>query len=65
MSSTLTSILAINNNVLPATLNLDNPSNNYNIDLIPHQPQEVKTNYVMSNSFGFGGTNTALLFKSI
>ncbi len=58
------SILAINNNVLPATLNLDNPSNNYNIDLIPHQPQEFTTNCVMSNSFGFGGTNTALIFKS-
>ena len=58
------SILAINNNVLPATLNLDNPSNDYNIDLIPHHPQEVQTNYVMSNSFGFGGTNTALIFKS-
>ena len=37
---------------------------NYNVDLVPHEPQECKSKFVMSNSFGFGGTNTALIFKS-
>ena len=58
------SILAINNNVLPATLNLNNPIETKNINLIPNEPIEKKINYSLSNSFGFGGTNTALLFKS-
>ena len=59
------SILSINKNLLPATLNLENPSHNYEVDLIPKEPQEQKVNITLSNSFGFGGTNTALLFKSI
>ena len=59
------SILSINNSILPATLNLDNPSHEFNVNLIPKYPQEHKVNIVLSNSFGFGGTNTALLFKSI
>ena len=58
------SILAINNNIIPATLNLDNPSHNYNVDLVPKKPKEHECNIALSNSFGFGGTNTALLFKS-
>ena len=56
------SILAINNNVLPATLNLNNPIETKNINLIPNEPIEKKINYSLSNSFGFGGTN-ALLFS--
>ncbi len=59
------SIMALNNNILPATLNLDNPIETNNINLIPKSPLEKKISYVLSNSFGFGGTNTALLFKSI
>ena len=58
------SILSIINNIIPATLNLDNPSNDYDVDLVPYEPQEIKSKFVMSNSFGFGGTNTALIFKS-
>ena len=58
------SILSINNNIIPATLNLTNPSHNYDIDLVANKPQEKNVNIVLSNSFGFGGTNTALLFKS-
>ena len=57
------SILSINNNIIPATLNLDNPSHNYEIDLTPNTPKEMKVKYALSNSFGFGGTNTALLFR--
>ena len=59
------SIMALNNNILPATLNLDNPIETSNINLIPKMPLEKKITYALSNSFGFGGTNTALLFKSI
>ena len=58
------SIMSINNNILPATLNLDNPIETTNINLIPKKPIEKKISYALSNSFGFGGTNTALLFKS-
>ena len=58
------SIYAINNNIAPATLNLQNPDHQYNIDLVPNQPKEYNINIVLSNSFGFGGTNTALLFKN-
>ncbi len=59
------SILAINNSILPATLNLDNPiESSSSVSLIAKEPIEKKINYALSNSFGFGGTNTALLFKS-
>ncbi len=59
------SILSLNDNVLPATLNLNNPIDTSNINLIPKSPIEHNITYALSNSFGFGGTNTALLFKSI
>tara|TARA_Y100001958_G_C20975830_1_gene368994 strand:- start:58 stop:735 length:678 start_codon:yes stop_codon:yes gene_type:complete len=59
------SILALNNNILPATLNLNDPIETNNINLIPNTPLEKNILYALTNSFGFGGTNTALLFKSI
>ena len=59
------SILSMNNNILPATLNLKNPIESGKINLIPNTPIEKKISYALSNSFGFGGTNTALLFKNI
>ena len=59
------SLLALNENTLPATLNLENPIESGNIKLIAKEPLKQKTNLSLSNSFGFGGTNTALLFKSI
>ena len=59
------SIMALNNNILPATLNLNDPIEVSNINLIPKNPLEKKISCALSNSFGFGGTNTALLFKSI
>ena len=59
------SIMSLNNNILPATLNLENSIATSNINLIPNIPLEKKISYTLSNSFGFGGTNTALLFKSI
>ena len=59
------SIMALNKKVLPATLNLNNPVDTKNINLIPKEPVDNEISYSLSNSFGFGGTNTALLFKSI
>jgi 3-oxoacyl-[acyl-carrier-protein] synthase II len=58
-------ILAINEGTLPATLNLDEPIESGNIKLIAKEPLKQKASIALSNSFGFGGTNTALLFKSI
>ena len=59
------SIMSINKKILPATLNLHNPVETSNVNLIPSIPLEKEIKYALSNSFGFGGTNTALLFKSI
>ncbi len=59
------SILAINHGVVPPTLNLDNPSDGIDIDLVPHRPKERKVRAALSNSFGFGGTNASLVFKAL
>ena len=58
-------ILSIKNKIVPATLNLYNPSHKFKVDLVPHNSIDHKVEIALSNSFGFGGTNTALLFKSI
>ena len=58
------SILSIKDNIIPATLNLDNPIETNHINLVSKEPLETKVKYALSNSFGFGGTNTALLFKN-
>lgn len=55
-------ILSMRDNVVPPTLNLDNPEFEYPVDLCPHMAQEVEMRNVLSNSFGFGGTNAALVF---
>lgn len=58
------SILAINNNIAPPTLNLDNPSVDAGgIDLVAHQAKEMSIDVALSNSFGFGGTNSTLIFR--
>ena len=56
------SVLAIANDVVPPTLNLDNPSPGCDIDLVPHQAKERRVRAALSNSFGFGGTNASLVF---
>jgi 3-oxoacyl-[acyl-carrier-protein] synthase II len=59
-------VLALRDGILPPTLNLDNPSEGTeSIDLIPHKAKEKKVRYVMSNSFGFGGTNASLVLKAV
>jgi 3-oxoacyl-[acyl-carrier-protein] synthase II len=58
------SILAIANNIIPPTLNLDNPSvDSGGIDLVPHFAKEASVNVALTNSFGFGGTNSTLIFR--
>jgi 3-oxoacyl-[acyl-carrier-protein] synthase II len=57
------SILAIRDQVAPPTINLDNPSVETPIDLVPHTARKRDINIVLSNSFGFGGTNASLIFR--
>jgi len=59
------SILAMRDGVVPPTLNLDNSSVDSDIDLVPHQAKEHPVKTVLSNSFGFGGTNASLVFKAL
>jgi 3-oxoacyl-[acyl-carrier-protein] synthase II len=57
------SILAIRDQIVPPTLNLDNASIATEIDLVPHKARNRKVDIAMSNSFGFGGTNACVIFK--
>jgi 3-oxoacyl-[acyl-carrier-protein] synthase II len=57
------SILAIRDGVAPPTINLDNPSVDTAIDLVPHKAREREISTILSNSFGFGGTNASLVFR--
>ena len=57
------SILAVRDGVAPPTLNLDNPSVETPIDLVPHVARKRDIGVVLSNSFGFGGTNASLIFR--
>jgi 3-oxoacyl-[acyl-carrier-protein] synthase II len=56
-------LLAIRDQVVPPTMNLDNPSVDTAIDLVPHKPRKRSVNVVLSNSFGFGGTNASVVFS--
>jgi 3-oxoacyl-[acyl-carrier-protein] synthase II len=57
------SILAIRDKIVPPTINLDNPSVETPIDLVPHKARERDVDVALSNSFGFGGTNASLIFS--
>ncbi len=59
------SILAIRDNIAPPTINLENPSENCDIDLVAKYAKKRSINIVMSNSFGFGGTNACLVLKRV
>jgi 3-oxoacyl-[acyl-carrier-protein] synthase II len=58
-------ILAIRDQVVPATINLDNPSPECDLDYVPHTARKTPVNIALSNSFGFGGTNGSLIFKAL
>ena len=57
------SILAMRDQIAPPTLNLDHPSTDTRFDLVPHRARKRDVEFVLSNSFGFGGTNACLIFK--
>lgn len=59
------SVLAIRDNVAPPTINLDNPSVETDIDLVPNKPKSKQIDIALSNSFGFGGTNASLVFRRV
>jgi len=56
-------VLAMRDQVAPATINLDNPNVNTPLDLAPHEPVKREIRAAISNSFGFGGTNASLVFS--
>jgi len=55
--------LALHEQILPPTMNLDNPDPDCDLDYVPNRPRPAEVEYALSNSFGFGGTNAALLMK--
>ena len=57
------SVLALRDQVLPPTINYENPDPECDLDYVPNKARQAEVNYILSNSFGFGGTNAALLFK--
>lgn len=59
------SALAIRDQIAPPTINLENPDEDCDLNYVAHQAQERKIDYVLSNSFGFGGTNGSLLLKRV
>jgi 3-oxoacyl-[acyl-carrier-protein] synthase II len=58
----IASILAIRDGVIPATINYATPDPECDLDYVPNEPREAEIRYAMSNSFGFGGHNVALVF---
>ncbi|PKG57677.1 beta-ketoacyl-[acyl-carrier-protein] synthase II [Shewanella sp. Choline-02u-19] len=61
----IVTLLALRDQVIPPTLNLDNPDEGCDLDFVPHTARDCKFEYGLCNSFGFGGTNGSLLFKKI
>ncbi|WP_372786532.1 beta-ketoacyl-ACP synthase II [Phenylobacterium sp.] len=59
------SVLAIRDQIAPPTINLDNPSIETPIDLVPNKAKPMEINVALSNSFGFGGTNASVVFKKV
>jgi 3-oxoacyl-[acyl-carrier-protein] synthase II len=59
------SILAIRDNIVPPTINLENPEVEAKVDLVPNKARQRKVDVALSNSFGFGGTNASLVLRRL
>lgn len=59
------SVMSLRDGIVPPTINYETPDENCDLDYVPNVAREVKLNVVMSNSFGFGGTNGAVVFKKL
>ena len=59
------SIKALQDSIVPPTINCDNPELDLDVNLVQHHPQDKKIRYALSNSFGFGGTNVSVLFRGL
>jgi 3-oxoacyl-[acyl-carrier-protein] synthase II len=57
------SVLALRDQILPPTVNYENPDPACDLDYIPNHARKAEVHYALSNSFGFGGTNASLIFK--
>jgi 3-oxoacyl-[acyl-carrier-protein] synthase II len=57
------SVLALRDQILPPTINLETPDPECDLDYVPNTARKASVEYALSNSFGFGGTNAALIFK--
>jgi len=62
---TVFTILSLQNNILPPTLNLDHPDEGCDLDFVPHQAKEKNIKFALTNSFGFGGTNASLVLGRV
>ena len=58
------SVLALRDQVLPPTINLESPGDGCRLDYVPNEARQAKLSVALSNSFGFGGTNGTLIFKT-
>ena len=56
-------VLALRDQIVPPTMNLENPGEGCDLDFVPNKPRTIEMEYAMSNSFGFGGTNGCLVFR--
>ena len=57
--------MAIDRNLIPPTINLDDPDPDCDLDFVPHKARDRKVTVAMSNSFGFGGHNATLVMKKV
>ncbi|MGL4474321.1 MAG: beta-ketoacyl-ACP synthase II, partial [Shewanella sp.] len=62
---TIFSVLALKDQAVPPTINLDNPDEGCDLDFVPHHARQASFDYALCNSFGFGGTNGSLLLKKV